>query len=51
MSMSDSAKEVIPFRDKVNPTTKNVEYWMGDIEREMKAAIHYQFATAVMEYD
>jgi hypothetical protein len=49
--MSDPAKEVVPFRDKVNPTVKNVEYWMGDIEREMKAAVHFEMLKSVNEYD
>jgi len=49
--MSDTAKEVIPFRDFVNPTSKNVEYWMGDIEREMKAAVHWEMMRSVNEYD
>ena len=49
--MSDPAKEVVMFRDTVNPTVKNVEYWMGDIEREMKAVVHFEMMKSVNEYD
>jgi hypothetical protein len=37
--MSDQAKETVKFLDPVNPTTRNVEYWMGSIENAMKSAV------------
>jgi len=48
--MSDSAKEIVKFRDTINPTTKNVEYWMGSVEKEMKNAVRYELMKSVKEY-
>ena len=50
LSMSDKAGEVVQFREPVNPTTRNVEYWMGSIEHEMKQAIKWEMNKAVNCY-
>jgi len=32
IAMNSSAHEQVKFTIPVNPTVKNVEYWMGDVE-------------------
>jgi hypothetical protein len=31
--MNSAKKERVRFTSPVNPTVKNVEYWMGDVEQ------------------
>ena len=50
LSMSDKAGEVVMFREPVNPTTRNVEYWMGSIEWQMKQAVKWEINRSVNAY-
>jgi len=48
--MSSGAKEKVMFTVPVNPTVKNVEYWMGDVEDQMFASVKREFGKAVEDY-
>ena len=50
LSMSGTYGEIVDFRDHINPTTKNVEYWMGSVEKEMKNAIQFELMRSVKDY-
>jgi len=48
--MKSGAKEVVKFTVPVDPTIKNVEFWMGDVESQMFASVKREFGKAVEDY-
>ena len=48
--MNSGAKEQVMFTIPVNPTVKNVEFWMGDVETQMFDSVKREFGKAVKDY-
>ena len=48
--MNSSAKENVPFTTPVDPTIKNVEFWMGDVEDQMFLSVKREFGKATEDY-
>jgi dynein heavy chain len=50
VAMMSVEGEKIDFLRKVDPVGKNVEFWMGDVERQMIASVRHVFMTGLTEY-
>jgi hypothetical protein len=50
LSMFSGAKEEIKFTVPIDPTVKNVEFWMGDLEDQMFASVKREFGSSVEDY-
>lgn len=42
--------EKIEFVKKVSPTDRNVEFWMGDVEKQMIASTRHVFEEGLKDY-
>ena len=51
VAMQSSDGEKIQLVDKLNPTSKNVEYWMGDVEKMMFSSIRHEMLEAIKHYE
>jgi len=49
-SMSSGEGECCPFIAHLDPKSKNVEYWMCDVEDMMKQSVRHQVMIAIKEY-
>ena len=50
VAMMSVEGEKIDFTKKVSPTDRNVEYWMGDIEKMMVASVRHVFDLGLQDY-
>ena len=48
--MISAEGEKINFRPPVDANNKPLEFWMGDMERSMKASVHRELKKAFLEY-
>lgn len=49
-SMFSGEGEEVPFTKSLNPNVKTVEYWLGDVEDEMKSTVKAKMLDAVNDY-
>ena len=50
LAMESSEGERIDFVKKVDPKDRNVEYWMGDLERQMTSSVRAVFEIGMERY-
>lgn len=50
VAMMSAEGEKIEFVKKVSPTDRNVEFWMGDVEKQMVASTRYVFEQGLKDY-
>ena len=50
VAMMSVEGEKIDFLRKVDPVGKNVEFWMGDVERQMIASVRHIFEQGLTDY-
>jgi dynein heavy chain len=50
IAMMSVEGEKIDFIKKVDPVGKNVEFWMGDVERQMLASVRHEFEQGLIDY-
>mmetsp|Transcript_4722 Transcript_4722/g.3265 ORF Transcript_4722/g.3265 Transcript_4722/m.3265 type:complete len:128 (+) Transcript_4722:369-752(+) len=50
IAMISAEGERIDFIKKVEPKDRNVEYWMGDVERIMLGSVRNVLLKSIMEY-
>ena len=43
-------KEKVNFVNKIDPNMKQVEDWMGDVEKEMKKAVKNELKQSIESY-
>ena len=48
--MHSREKEIIQFIEPINPVSRNVEDWMTDLEKGMKASVKSQVYKAIIDY-
>lgn len=49
-AMISGEGEVIQFVRKIDPTGRNVEFWMGDVERQMIASVRAVIEFGITDY-
>ena len=50
VAMMSVEGEKIEFTKKVSPTDRNVEFWMGDVEKQMVASVRHVFEEGINDY-
>jgi len=50
VAMMSVEGEKVDFVKKVSPTDRNVEYWMGDVEKQMVASVRHVFEVGLEDY-
>ena len=50
VAMMSVEGEKIEFVKKVSPTDRNVEFWMGDVEKQMVASVRHVFEEGMKDY-
>jgi dynein heavy chain len=50
VAMISGEGEKIEFVKKVSPTDRNVEFWMGDVEKQMVASVRAVFEQGLIDY-
>ena len=50
VKMISAEGEEIEFIKKIDPRDRNVEYWMGDVEKMMVASVRHVFEQSVIDY-
>ena len=50
VAMMSVEGEKIDFTKKVSPTDRNVEFWMGDVEKQMVASVRHVFEEGINDY-
>jgi len=50
VAMMSAEGEKIEFVRRVDPKDRNVEFWMGDVERQMVASVGYAFHKGLVDY-
>jgi len=50
VAMMSVEGEKIEFTKKVSPTDRNVEFWMGDVEKQMVASVRHVFEQGLNDY-
>jgi len=50
VAMISGEGEKVDFVKKIDPKDRNVEFWMGDVERMMTTSVRYVFKWAVDDY-
>lgn len=49
-SMISGEGENIQFVRKIDPKDRNVEFWMGDVEKQMVASVRNVFEIGIFDY-
>lgn len=49
-SMISGEGENIQFTKKIDPKDRNVEFWMGDVERQMVASVRNVMEIGIFDY-
>jgi dynein heavy chain len=49
-AMISSEGEKVQFVKKIDPKDRNVEYWMGDVEKMMIASVRHVFLLSLEDY-
>jgi len=49
-AMISAEKEQVNFVKKVDPRDRNVEYWMGDVEKMMTTSVRHVLHRSIEEY-
>jgi dynein heavy chain, axonemal len=49
-AMISGEKEKVNFVKKVDPRDRNVEYWMGDVEKMMTVSIRHVLEASILDY-
>jgi len=50
LAMFSGEGEKIPFVKKIDPKDRNVEYWMGDVERMMQLSVRNVLLKSIEDY-
>jgi dynein heavy chain, axonemal len=50
VAMISAESEKIDFVKRVSPTDRNVEFWMGDVEKQMVASTRHVFELGLKDY-
>jgi hypothetical protein len=50
VAMMSAEGEKIEFTKKVSPVDRNVEFWMGDVEKQMVASVRHVFEQSLIDY-
>lgn len=50
VAMISSEGEQIDFVKRVDPKDRNVEYWMGDVERMMTTSVRNVLEISILDY-
>jgi hypothetical protein len=49
-TMHSAETEKIEFLKKIDPKDRNVEFWMGDVERQMVASVRHVIEFGITDY-
>ena len=49
-AMISGEKEQVNFVKKIDPKDRNVEYWMGDVEKMMTVSIRHVLFLSIEDY-
>ena len=50
VAMMSVEGEKVDFVKRVDPKDRNVEFWMGDVERQMLASVRHIFEEGLNDY-
>lgn len=50
VTMISAEGEHVDFVKRVDPKDRNVEYWMGDVERMMTSSVRHVLEFSIMDY-
>ena len=49
-AMISSEKEQVDFVKKIDPRDRNVEFWMGDVEKMMTTSVRHVLYESITDY-